>query len=107
MSAAFHRGNIVSRTAFGHRFVTSGGVRLHCVTAGPAEGPLVVLIHGFPARWSTWREPMAALARAGLFAVAPDMRGYGRSDKPVGISHYSVARLVDDVASVVGQFGRE
>jgi pimeloyl-ACP methyl ester carboxylesterase len=94
-------------TVFGHRVLTSGGVRLHCVTAGPAEGPLVVLIHGFPARWSTWREPMAALARAGLFVIAPDMRGYGESDKPVGIGHYSVACLADDVASIVGQFGRE
>jgi pimeloyl-ACP methyl ester carboxylesterase len=50
---------------------------------------------------------MAALAAAGFSVVAPDMRGYGESDKPVGISHYSVGRLADDVASIVGQFGRE
>jgi pimeloyl-ACP methyl ester carboxylesterase len=50
---------------------------------------------------------MAALARAGLFVVAPDMRGYGESDKPVGINHYSMARLADDVASIVGQLERE
>jgi pimeloyl-ACP methyl ester carboxylesterase len=97
----------MTEAPFGYRVVSSGEVRLHCVTAGPAEGPLVILIHGFPARWSTWREPMAALARAGFLVVAPDMRGYGESDKPVGIGPYSMARLADDVASIVGQFGRE
>jgi pimeloyl-ACP methyl ester carboxylesterase len=94
-------------TTFDHRVATSGGVQLHCVTAGPADGPLVVLIHGFPARWSTWREPMAALAGAGLCAVAPDMRGYGESGKPVGVGHYSAGLLVDDVVSIVRAFGRE
>src|SRR5579871_1841090 len=102
-----HDATALASSAFGHRVVTNGGVRLHCVTAGPAEGPLVVLIHGFPARWTTWREQMAALACAGLFAVAPDMRGYGETDKPGGISHYSLARLVEDVALIVDQFGRE
>lgn len=68
---------------------------------------MVLLLHGFPARWATWRRPMRALASAGFFAVAPDLRGYGDSDKPAGTSAYSVARLVDDVAAIVRCFGRQ
>lgn len=89
------------------RAIDSGGVRLHCVTAGRSEDPMVLLLHGFPTRWSTWRRPMHALARAGFFAVAPDLRGYGESDKPAGVSAYSLARLVDDVAAIVRGFGRQ
>jgi pimeloyl-ACP methyl ester carboxylesterase len=86
--------------------VDSGGVRLHCVTAGPSTGPMVLLLHGFPARWSTWRYAMGALAGAGFFAVAPDLRGYGESDKPADVQAYSVARIVEDVAAIVQSFGR-
>jgi epoxide hydrolase 4 len=86
--------------------VDSGGLRLHCTTAGPSSGTMVLLLHGFPARWSTWRHPMRALADAGFFAVAPDLRGYGESDKPSEVDAYSVARIVDDVAAIVQAFGR-
>jgi pimeloyl-ACP methyl ester carboxylesterase len=86
--------------------VDSGGVRIHCMTAGPPGGPMALLLHGFPARWSTWREPMQALASEGFFVVAPDLRGYGESDKPSGVDAYSVARLVDDVVAIVRAFGR-
>jgi len=86
--------------------VDSGGVRLQCMTAGPSTGPMVLLLHGFPARWSTWRYPMRALAGAGFFAVAPDLRGYGESDKPAGVEAYSVARIVEDVVAIVQAFGR-
>ena len=57
-----------------------GGVRLHYVEAG--EGPLVVLLHGFPEFWYSWRHQIPALAQAGFHVVAPDMRGYDLSDKP-------------------------
>src|SRR6516162_5578921 len=86
--------------------VDSGGVRLHCVTAGPSSGPMVLLLHGLPARWSTWRHTMRALAGAGFFAVAPDLRGYGESDKPPEVQAYSVARIVEDVAAIIDAFGR-
>jgi pimeloyl-ACP methyl ester carboxylesterase len=86
--------------------VDSGGVRLHCVTAGPPGGPMVLLLHGFPARWSTWRHAMRALAGAGFFAVAPDLRGYGESDKPREVQAYAVARIVEDVAVIIEAFGR-
>jgi pimeloyl-ACP methyl ester carboxylesterase len=67
---------------------------------------MVLLLHGFPARWATWRETMRAMARAGFFAVAPDLRGYGESDKPSGVDAYSMPRMVDDVAAIVHHFGR-
>jgi pimeloyl-ACP methyl ester carboxylesterase len=86
--------------------VDSGGVRLHCVTSGPPAGPMVLLLHGFPARWSTWRHAMGALAGAGFFAVAPDLRGYGESDKPPGVQAYAVTRIVEDVAAIIQAFGR-
>jgi len=89
------------------RTIDSGGVRLHCVTAGHPDDPMVLLLHGFPARWSTWRRPMQALASAGFFAVAPYLRGYGDSDKPARVSDYSLARLIDDVAAIVRGFGRQ
>ena len=87
--------------------VESGSLRLHCVSAGSPSAPLVLLLHGFPARWSTWRATLSALAGAGFFAVAPDLRGYGQSDKPGAVADYSILRFVDDVAAVVKAFGRE
>ena len=87
--------------------VQSGGLRLHCMSAGSPDAPLLLLIHGFPARWSTWRETMLPLAQAGFFVVAPDLRGYGASDKPPAVADYSVLRLADDVAAIVKAFGRE
>jgi pimeloyl-ACP methyl ester carboxylesterase len=68
---------------------------------------MVLLLHGFPARWATWREPMRLLANAGFLAVAPDLRGYGESDKPSGVESYSVSRIVADVEAIVRAFGRE
>jgi len=90
-----------------HRTIACGEVRLHCVTAGPPDGRLVVLLHGFPARWSTWRVQLGGLARAGFFVVAPDLRGYGESDRPVGWKHYSIRAIAGDVVALVGALGRE
>ncbi|HXN30942.1 MAG TPA: alpha/beta fold hydrolase, partial [Polyangiaceae bacterium] len=87
--------------------IDSGGVRLHCVSAGRPDDPMVLFLHGFPARWATWRRPMRGLAGAGFYAVAPDLRGYGDSDKPARVSAYSSARLIDDVAAIVRGFGRQ
>jgi pimeloyl-ACP methyl ester carboxylesterase len=89
------------------RIVANEGVRLHCVSTGPADGPLVVFLHGFPARWSTWRGLMPAFAKKGYLAVAPDLRGYGASDRPIGVDAYSVPRIVEDVVAIVRAFGRE
>jgi epoxide hydrolase 4 len=69
-----------------------GSVRLHYVEAG--KGPLVVLLHGFPEFWYSWRHQIPALAAAGFLVVAPDMRGYNLSSRPSGITAYATARLV-------------
>lgn len=90
-----------------HLEVQAGEVRLHCAAIGPRDGPLVVLLHGFPECWVTWRYQLPALAAAGFRAVAPDMRGYGGSDKPRGVAAYGIERLVGDVSGLIRALGRE
>ncbi len=80
-------------------------VRLHYVEAG--NGPLVVLLHGFPEFWYSWREQIPALADAGFHVVAPDMRGYDASEKPHGIERYESDELVGDVLGLIDHFGAE
>jgi epoxide hydrolase 4 len=79
------------------------GIRLHYVEAG--SGPLLVLLHGFPEFWYSWRRQIPALAQAGFHVVAPDMRGYNLSDKPAGWRSYDVESLAGDIAGLVGHFG--
>lgn len=89
-----------------HDFIDVGDdVRLHYVTAG--HGPLVVLLHGFPDFWFTWRRVLPALASRGFRVVAPDTRGYNLSSKPRGVRAYGVDRLVEDVARLVTALGEE
>jgi epoxide hydrolase 4 len=80
-----------------------GDVRLHYVEAG--EGPLVVLLHGFPEFWSGWREQIGPLAAAGFRVVAPDMRGYKLSSKPDGVHAYDTGRLTADIAGLIRERG--
>ena len=86
-----------------HRYAGLGDVRLHYVEAG--SGPLVVLLHGFPEFWYSWRHQIAALAAAGFRVVAPDMRGYNLSDKPEGLDAYTLDVLTRDVARLIGACG--
>jgi pimeloyl-ACP methyl ester carboxylesterase len=79
------------------------GVRLHFVEAG--EGPLVLLLHGFPDFWYGWRNQIPALAAAGFRVVAPDQRGYDLSDKPARVSAYGIRTLASDVAALVDRLG--
>jgi pimeloyl-ACP methyl ester carboxylesterase len=88
-----------------HRRVDVGEVTLHCVEAG--SGPLVVLLHGFPEFWWSWRHQIPALAKAGFRVVAPDLRGYNLSDKPRGVKAYAVEKLVTDVAGLITALGEE
>ena len=88
-----------------HRNVEANGITIHLAEAG--EGPLVVLLHGFPESWYSYRHQLRALAEAGYHAVAPDMRGYGRTDSPPDISQYSMPRLVGDVIGLVNELGGE
>lgn len=85
----------------------TGGVTLHYVEAGPMDGPLCVLLHGFPEFWFSWRRQIPALAAAGFRVVAPDMRGYNTSDKPSRVSDYSVDKLARDIYELVGERGAE
>lgn len=85
-------------------FVDSDGVKLHYVTAG--KGPLVVLLHGFPDFSYTWRDQMPALARH-FQVVALDLRGYNKSDQPIGVENYAMDKLTGDVAAVVKHFQQE
>jgi pimeloyl-ACP methyl ester carboxylesterase len=85
------------------RFATVDGVRLHYVEAG--EGPLVVLLHGFPEFWWSWRQQIPALVEAGYRVVAPDQRGYAQSDKPRDWRAYRVERLAADVAGLIEALG--
>lgn len=84
-----------------------GGVCLHAVAAGPKDGPLVILLHGFPEFWYSWRKQIGPLAEAGFRVVAPDQRGYNVSSKPAKVSDYAVGNLVADVVYIAGTLGRE
>ena len=81
-----------------HRFLDANGVRLHVAECG--SGPLVILCHGFPESWYSWRHQLSALADAGFHAVAPDMRGYGQSDCPDEIERYTLLHLIGDMIAV-------
>lgn len=88
-----------STTGFSDVISYSSGHRLHRVENG--EGPLVVLVHGFPESWYSWRHQLSALADAGYRAAAVDVRGYGRSAAPAAIDAYAMTALVGDVISVI------
>jgi pimeloyl-ACP methyl ester carboxylesterase len=86
-----------------HGYAELDSVRLHYVEAG--EGPLVVLLHGFPEFWFAWRDQIDALAAAGFRVVAPDMRGYNLSSKPAGIASYALALLTADIRDLIAERG--
>ena len=86
-----------------HRIVETNGIRMHIAEQG--TGPLVVLCHGFPESWYSWRHQLAALADAGFHAVAPDMRGYGQTDRPAEIDQYTLLHLVGDIVGLLDALG--
>ena len=88
-----------------HRFVEANGIRMHIAEQG--AGPLVVLCHGFPEAWYSWRLQLPALAAAGFHAVAPDMRGYGQTDRPREIDQYTLLHLVGDMVGLLHALGEE
>jgi epoxide hydrolase 4 len=87
--------------------LAANGLRFHALAAGPADGPLVLLLHGFPETSHGWRHQMPALAAAGYRVVAPDQRGVGLSDKPEGIAAYRIDHLAADIVALVRALGRE
>lgn len=87
------------------RSIVTNGIEMHIAEAG--EGPLVVLLHGFPESWYSWRHQLPALAAAGYHAVAPDQRGYGQTTIPTGSEHYTQLHLVGDVIGLLDALGAE
>jgi len=86
-----------------HRMIETNGIRLHVAEQG--EGPLVILCHGFPECWYSWRHQLGALAKAGFHAVAPDLRGYGRSDLPEDVEKYTILHDIGDVIGLIDAMG--
>jgi len=91
--------------ALEHHFVPTNGLRLHVVQCGPADGPLVLLLHGFPEFWYGWRHQLAVLDAAGFRVWAPDQRGYNLSDKPRRVRDYAIDQLAADILGLIDAAG--
>lgn len=87
------------------RMVNSNGIKMRIAEMG--EGPLVLLLHGWPESWYSWRHQLTALADAGYHAVAPDMRGYGETDAPADVEAYDIVKLTGDVVGLIDALGEE
>ena len=83
----------------------SNGIRLRAAVEG--EGPLVVMVHGWPELWYSWRHQIKAIAKAGYRVVVPDMRGYGGSDKPTDLEAYDMVHLMGDILGIIDSFGKK
>lgn len=96
-------------TAIRHRQIPTNGISMHVAEAGEpsADRPPVILCHGFPELWYSWRHQLPALAEAGYHAIAPDQRGYGRTDRPEAIDAYDIHHLTDDLAGLLDQLGHD
>lgn len=99
MSNTVYADNLLERVQ--HGYVDNEGVKIHYVTIG--EGPLIVMLHGFPDFWYTWRHQMEALSE-NYQVVAIDLRGYNKSDKPKGVENYKMRYLIGDVAAMIQHF---
>lgn len=87
-----------------HAYINVNNIRIHYVTSG--EGPLMIMLHGFPEFWYSWRHQIPVMAEK-YRVVAPDMRGYNQSEKPVGVGHYRLSALMEDVAGLISALGEE
>jgi hypothetical protein len=88
-----------------HHMVEANGIRMHIAEQG--TGPTVLLCHGFPELWCSWRHQLSALAAAGFHVVAPDMRGYGQTDAPQQIDRYTLLHAVGDMVGLLDALGIE
>ena len=88
-----------------HRFVTTNRVKMHYAEAG--SGPGVLLCHGAPESWYSWRHQLSALSEAGFHAIAPDMRGYGQTEQPKELEAYDIFQLTGDIVGLVNAPGGE
>lgn len=85
----------------------NAGVALHAVARGPKDGPVALLLHGFPEFWYGWHKPIEPLAEAGFRVIVPDQRGYNLSGKPRGVASYALRELVSDVIAIADQLGQK
>ena len=88
-----------------HRTIKTNDIQMHIAEQG--SGPLVLMCHGFPESWYSWRHQLKALSEAGYYAVAPDMRGYGQTDRPEAIDQYTLHHLVGDMVGVLDALGAQ
>ncbi|MGC2891636.1 MAG: alpha/beta hydrolase [Candidatus Acidiferrum sp.] len=94
-------------TALQHITFLNGEIQLHAVAAGPLDGPVVILLHGFPEFWYSWHQQIEPLAAAGFRVIVPDQRGYNKSSKPRGAACYTLSPLTSDVLAIADQLGQQ
>src|SRR5258706_15539138 len=94
-------------TEIEHRQIKTNGITLHVAEAGPKDGPLLILLHGFPEFWYGWQNQIDFLVNAGYHVIAPDQRGYNLSDKPRGISAYNLDQPAADLIGLTDALGSE
>jgi pimeloyl-ACP methyl ester carboxylesterase len=99
--------DLLQSSGVSREFIDVGEITLHTVLAGPLDGPLVILLHGFPEFWYGWRNQILPLAQAGYRVAVPDQRGYNLSEKPPDLSAYRIDRLAGDVVGLIRALGRE
>ncbi|MDF1666418.1 MAG: alpha/beta hydrolase, partial [Planctomycetota bacterium] len=97
----------MDQTVIAHHFADLEDVRLHYVEAGDPRGPLIILLHGFPEFWYSWRHQIPVLSEAGFRVIAPDMRGYNLSSKPSEVESYGADYLSRDVAALIQHCERD
>ena len=89
------------------RFISTNGIKLHVMEAGPQNGPLILFLHGFPEFWYSWHKQLSYFAERGYLVVAPDQRGYNLSDKPAGIAAYKIDELAKDALGIIDFYQRD
>lgn len=90
-----------------HKRILTNSIHLHVVYAGPEDGNVVILLHGFPEFWRGWIKQIEPLVKAGFRLIVPDQRGYNLSDKPKGVSAYHIESLAQDILGLIDSVGRE
>jgi epoxide hydrolase 4 len=90
-----------------HLTFHNGSIELHAVASGPTDGPVAILLHGFPEFWYSWHNQIEPLAYAGFRVIVPDQRGYNLSSKPRGAANYALSHLTSDVLAIADQLGAE
>lgn len=90
-----------------HRRILTNGIEMHVAEIGSPTCPLVLLLHGFPELWFSWRHQMVRIAEHGYHVVAPDMRGYGDTESPADSFSYTILHLLGDLIGLLDEFDRE